>query len=292
MKILVLGSKGQLGRELVQKASISGIRLRGTDIPQLDITNFKQVRDIISDFKPSIVVNTAAYTDVDRAENDIKTAFSVNRDGPAHIAKACKEDNIPLVHISTDYVFNGKKRTPYVESDPITPLGVYGQSKAEGESKVKEYLDKHIILRTSWLYGFHGHNFVKTILKIASQKESIQVVSDQHGSPTSAADLAGAVLSVCGSIQKDQFMKWGIYHYCGKSTTTRYGFAKEISRLSRPFGKNKLKRIEPVTSEEYPALIKRPLYLVLDCSLIQKTFNIKQMPWQSSLKTTIDQLLS
>ena len=196
MKIIIIGSKGQLGRELVSQSKNLGFEILGADLPQLDITDIAQVENTITNFQPSLVINAAAYTDVDKAETEQSLAFAVNSDGPTNLAVVCANSDIPLIHISSDYVFDGQKGTPYIETDPVSPLGVYGKSKTDGEKKIRFNIKKHIILRTSWLYGVHGHNFVKTMLFLGREKKAVKVVSDQYGSPTSAADLAEAVLTI------------------------------------------------------------------------------------------------
>ena len=194
MKTLIFGAAGQLGYELMRQAQALNLVFQGVDLPQTDITKMAQVIDVFADYRPALVINAAAYTNVDSAESEPELATAINKDGPANIARACAEYKIPLIHLSTDYVFDGEKGSPYHESDPVSPIGVYGRSKAEGETALKSVLDEHIILRTAWLYGSHGHNFVKTMVKLAREKEEIRVVSDQYGSPTSAADLAETIL--------------------------------------------------------------------------------------------------
>ena len=202
MRILVTGSEGQLGWEILRQASFFNIEAIGLDLPCLDITVEPGIMKVFKEYKPDILINAAAYTNVDKAETDERACFAVNVNGPENLAAACKNAGIPMIHISTDYVFDGTNKTPYTEKDPVSPTGIYGKSKAEGENVVRNILEKHIILRTSWLYGVHGHNFVKTILKLGKEKEVIGVVSDQSGSPTSAADLAETLLIIASRIQK------------------------------------------------------------------------------------------
>jgi dTDP-4-dehydrorhamnose reductase len=290
LKILVIGTSGQLGWEVLRQAENLGFDAMGLSTSQLDITQRSQIENTFSNYQPALVVNTAAYTHVDRAEFEKKRAFSVNRDGPANLAESCAKANTPMIHISTDFVFDGKKRSPYNEKDTVSPLGIYGRSKEAGEQKIRSHLRQHIILRTSWLYGVHGRNFVKTMLKLGMEKDIIKVVTDQYGSPTAAADLAAAVLVITKHIQSGAEIKWGTYHYCGQGVTTWYDFAKAIFEFARPCGSIKLTRVEPITTDQYPTQAKRPLFSALDCSLIQKQFGIKPKPWQESLKITIQQL--
>lgn len=173
MKILVTGSKGQLGHELLIQGNNLGYAILPADLPELDITDKTQVKHWLEKFQPSLVVNAAAYTNVDKAETEQNLAFAVNRDGPANLAEACAKFEIPLIHISTDFIFDGKKRSPYIETDPVYPLSIYGKSKQEGENEVRSRLKKHIILRTAWLYGVHGQNFVKTMLRLGREKQGL-----------------------------------------------------------------------------------------------------------------------
>jgi len=291
MKIIIIGSKGQLGRELVSQSKNLGFEILGADLPQLDITNIIQVENTITNFQPSLVINAAAYTDVDKAETEQSLAFAVNSDGPTNLAVVCANSEIPIVHISSDYVFDGQKGTPYIETDPVSPLGVYGKSKTDGEKKIRFNIKNHIILRTSWLYGVHGHNFVKTMLTLGKEKETIPVVVDQFGSPTCAADLAETVLTIAARIQKRTEIDWGTYHYCGQGVTSWHGFAETIFTIARPYASIITTNIEPITTDKYPTRAKRPSFSALDCSLIKKRFGISPKPWQGSLKITIDRIL-
>jgi dTDP-4-dehydrorhamnose reductase len=290
MKILVIGSKGQLGHELLIQGNNLGYEILPADLPDLDITDKTQVKHWLEKFQPSLVVNAAAYTNVDKAETQQNLAFAVNRDGPANLAEACAKFEIPLIHISTDFIFDGKKSSPYIESDPVSPLSIYGKSKQEGEKEVRSRLKKHIILRTAWLYGVHGQNFVKTMLRLGREKEVISVVADQYGSPTSAADLADAVLQIISSIKYNPDITWGTYHYCGQGITTWHGFTEEILSLARQYIPIKTKDIKPISTAEYPTKAIRPPFSALDCGLIKKNFGISIEPWQDSLKTVIRQL--
>src|SRR4030042_1598554 len=215
MKLLITGSNGQLGWELCRQGKNRGLDLIPLDLPEFDITDKSAVFDPVHRSNAEIVINGAAYTAVDRAESEIDIAFAVNRDGPSYLASACAEFHIPLIHVSTDYVFDGSKKGAYLETDLAAPVGVYGKSKAEGEEKVRRNLKEHIIIRTSWLCGVHGNNFVKTMLRLAREKEELSVVDDQHGCPTFAADLAEAILTIVSLIEKGENISWGTYHYFG-----------------------------------------------------------------------------
>jgi dTDP-4-dehydrorhamnose reductase len=258
----------------------------------MNITDIGQIEDIIENHQPSLVINAAAYTNVDKAETEQTLAFAVNQNGPANLAQTCAEKRIPLIHLSTDYVFDGNKGAPYRETDPISPLGVYGQSKAAGETEIRSSLRKHVIVRTSWLYGIHGHNFVKTILTLAQQRDVLRVVSDQYGSPTSAADLAEAIVTIAAQWRNGVTLDWGTYHYCGKGITTWHAFAEKILEIARLLIDVKASRVEPINTADYPTKAQRPAFSALDCHLMQKNFEIRPKPWQDSLKTAIDTLCS
>ncbi|MBW2569552.1 MAG: dTDP-4-dehydrorhamnose reductase [Deltaproteobacteria bacterium] len=291
MKILVTGSKGQLGSELISQGKQFDFEILPFDLPELDITDIIQVEKILSKSQPSLVINAAAYTNVDSAESEQTLAYKANRDGPANLAKACAKAKIPLIHISTDYVFDGREKTPYIETDPVSPTGVYGKSKEQGEAEVRSHLNQHIILRTAWLYGIHGHNFVKTMLKLGRKKKIIKVVADQYGCPTSSDDLAEAVLTIADDIRNNSKIKWGTYHYCGQGITTWHKFTETIFEITKQYDSTGIPRIEPVTTAEYPTKAKRPAFSALDCSLIYKNFGISAKPWQESLKRTIRALI-
>ncbi len=292
MRILITGADGQLGRELVRQGQRVDFEVHGLSRQQLDITKRNQIQQILTRISPSLVINAAAYTQVDRAENESDLAYAANKDGPAYLARYCADNHLTLIHISTDYVFDGTKGRPYQESDPIAPLGVYGQSKAQGEAAIRSILPNHIIVRTAWLYGVYGNNFVKTILKLAAEKTTLRVVADQLGSPTSAEDLAKTLLSITQKINVTEKIDWGTYHYCCKGITTWHGLAERIIGLAAPHGVLKNRKVEAITTAEWPTLAKRPPYSVLDCTRIKSRFGIESQPWQQSLKHTIDRIFS
>ncbi|HJO62871.1 MAG TPA: dTDP-4-dehydrorhamnose reductase, partial [Desulfobacterales bacterium] len=230
-------------------------------------------------------------TNVDRAETEKTPAFAVNRDGPKNIAQSCERKNIPLIHISTDYVFNGKTKYPYTEADQVSPLGVYGHSKSEGEKKIRSQIKRHIIIRTSWLYGVCGHNFVKTMLGLGNENSRLKVVSDQFGSPTSAADLAETVLTIGRQIQNSIKIDWGTYHYCGLGTATWHLFAEKIFQIAKQYTPLRIETVEPIKTDEYPTPAERPMYSVLDCSRIEQRLGIHPKPWEESLHETIARMM-
>ena len=292
MKVLVTGANGQVGWELSRSGARKDFDILALDRTTLDITDQSAVSKTVSASMVSLVVNAAAYTAVDQAESEPEVAFSVNRDGPAYLASACAEAGIPLIHISTDFVFDGKKQGFYLESDQISPLNVYGKSKAAGEVAVRERLRKHIILRTSWVYGVEGRNFVKTMLRLGREKDVIQVVEDQYGCPTYAADLGDAIMHIASQIGKKTEPAWGTYHYCGKGVTSWHGLAQEIFLLAKQYTSLRVKTVEAISTAEYPTPARRPLNSALDCSLVEKTFNIHPKPWRESLAQMIKMLFS
>ena len=292
MKLLLVGSNGQLGWELVNAAEVCGLDCEGIDTPQFDLTDRDAVERTVGREKFTLIVNAAAYTAVDKAELECDQAFAVNADGPRYLALACARNHLPLIHISTDYIFDGNKTKPYVESDPICPICTYGESKAAGEKAVREAIDTHVILRTSWLYSSHGNNFVKTILRLASERAELSVVADQYGCPTYAVDLAEAILEVARQINSRGSVQWGVYHYCGHGVTTWHGFAQKICQLARKYRTLQVKRIEATSTKGYPALAKRPSYSALDCSKIRSVFAIRTRPWQDSLAEMLARLFT
>ena len=286
--IAIIGSNGQLGWELVGRTFQQGIEALALDVPEIDITDPASIEKNLSAKELSLVVNAAAYTAVAQAESEPDLAYAVNRDGAAHLAEFCKQSAIPFIHISTDYVFNGSKAGPYSEDDPVAPLGIYGRSKESGETEVRERVHKHLIIRTAWLYGVHGRNFVKTMLRLGKERESIKVVDDQSGCPTYAADLANAILSMVNHIQSGKKTLWGTYHYCGGGSTTWYGFAKRIFQIARDYENLSVKKVIPIATEEFPTPVKRPANSILDCSKIERNFGVVTRPWAESLSEMID----
>ena len=292
MTILVAGADGQLGRALMQMGGERQLSAAGMDLPDFDITDPDRLTEVMAHLQPTAVVNAAAYTNVDGAEAEPEAAFLINAAGAGNLAVCCAKIGIPLIHISTDYVFDGNRSVPWKESDPISPLGVYGRSKAEGEKLVREALDDHIIIRTSWMFGIHGNNFVKTMLRIAGSKEPVRVVADQLGSPTCAEDLAAAVFDIIRSVQNDRDRKWGTYHYCNRGMASWHSFAEAIFRCAQEVAGHPSVQVEAITTDQYPTAARRPAYSVLDCSLIEKTFGITPPTWQESLEKTVKALLA
>ncbi|MDX1709259.1 MAG: dTDP-4-dehydrorhamnose reductase [Desulfobacterales bacterium] len=287
MKVLITGAHGQLGRELVRLGASVDVEVHDCNRHQLDITNKKSIEQVLAPISPGVVINAAAYTHVDRAETDSDLAYAVNAEGPRHLARYCAGHQLALIHISTDYVFDGSLNRPYKENDAVAPLGVYGRSKAQGETAVRSACPRHIIVRTSWLYGVYGQNFVKTILKLAAHKKTLQVVADQSGSPTSAADLASALLIIAQKIATGEKNAWGTYHYCGAGITTWHGLAEKTIELAAAHTDIQTRRVEAISSAQWPTSAPRPPYSALDCTRLKRQFGIEAQPWLSSLKQTI-----
>jgi len=289
--ILVIGSKGQLGWELIRQGKAFDGDVVGVDIDELDITHQSAVQSYLSQQTFSMVINAAAYTAVDQAEKESEIAFSVNRDGPRNLALACNEKSIPLVHVSTDYVFDGLKSGSYLEDDLLSPVGVYAHSKAEGELWVAKAVRQHLIVRTAWLYGVHANNFVKTMLRLGRERTELRVVNDQHGCPTSAAAMASVILTICRKIlANDNLNAWGVYHYCDAGETTWYGFAEKIFDIAASYEILALQKLVPITTKEYPTPAKRPPNSVLSCDKIQQTFNIQRKLWEENLDEVMQRL--
>lgn len=280
-KILVTGGNGQLGNELRRLCkNYPGLEFIFTDVDMLDITNPDAVSVFMEASKPAIVVNCAAYTDVDGAEDDVKSARKINALAPQVLAAACAMQNSFLIHISTDFVFDGNSSIPYTEEDSTNPISVYGSSKLEGEEKIKTVFDDYVIIRTSWLYSEFGHNFMRKMIALGKEREELKVVNDQIGSPTYARDLANCIIDIIiKSILNPQAYLPGIYHYANQGSCSWYEFAKEI------FENEGIEcKLIPITTAEYPTKAKRPLYSVLNTSRVRESFGIGIPNWRDSLK--------
>ena len=292
MNIVITGAGGQLGCELLRQTNSTDVKVYAFDRQQFDITQENRIKQILARLSPAVVINAAAYTHVDRAEDEPDQAYAVNTDGPAYLARFCADHRHALIHFSTDYVFDGTTDRPYRESDPIAPLGIYGQSKAKGEAAIRSALPEHIIVRTSWLYSAFGHNFVKTILKQAAEKKALKVVADQRGSPTSAADLAAATLIIARKVGTAEKCAWGTYHYCGAGITTWHGLAEKIIELAGRHTALQIRHLQAISTADWPTRVPRPLYSALDCSRVIAQFGVHPLPWQQSLQDTIERIFA
>ncbi len=284
--LLVLGAGGQVGRALRDCAPARGVSPTFLDRSHLDITDRDAVARALRGARPGMVINAAAFTDVDGAERQPDCAFAVNRDGPANLADVCAGEGIPLIHLSTDFVFDGTSDRPYGEEAPVCPISVYGQSKAEGEEAVRARLDCHIIVRTSWLFSPYGRNFVKAILRRSGEGQDLCVVNDQTGGPTDAASVAQALIDL-GTLVGRGREPWGVYHYCGAPAVSRFAFAEAILDADRRF-RVRRPRLRAVTTSEYPTAARRPANAVLDCSRILREFGIGQPDWRPGLARVVE----
>jgi dTDP-4-dehydrorhamnose reductase len=286
--ILVFGAGGQLGQEMLAAARERGIAARGLARADADITNSEAVARAVENARPRLVLNAAAYTAVDKAESEPAAAAACNIKGAENIARAAAALRIPVVHISTDYVFDGSKTTAYVETDPINPLGVYGRTKAEGEAAVRATNPDHVILRTSWVFGPYGANFLKTMLRLARERDALRVVADQYGRPTSTRDIAEAVLAIDRSLAEEA---WGTYHFAGSVAATWHEFASLIVAAQAPSsGKNP--PVTPITTAEYPTPARRPANSELDSSRFALTFGYRAASLAIRIQETVASLVA
>ncbi len=287
MNILITGSKGQLGSELKSLAETSGHQFDFTDIEELNIGNEGEIDSYFNKNKFDMVINCAAYTAVDLAEKEIDKALLINATAPRLLAEKCRQVGASIIHISTDFVFDGSSCMPYVEEDPIAPVNVYGQTKYEGEYRVLKENPRSMIIRTSWLYSSYGNNFVKTMIKLGQSRDEMGVIFDQVGSPTYASDLAKAILHIADRVEglPEVNEKWGIYHYSNEGVASWYDFAYEIFRLK----KIKL-NLKPLRTRDYPLPARRPHFSVMDKSKIKSTFDLVIPHWRESLQQCIDRM--
>jgi dTDP-4-dehydrorhamnose reductase len=287
MKILITGSNGQLGSEIRElAANYSKLDLIFRNSHELDICSFEALQDFIIDHKINVVINCAAYTAVDKAEEDAEIAERVNSMGVSNLVNALEKVNGKLIHISTDYVFDGDHFSPYKESDLVSPIGVYGETKRAGELAVINSDIDSIVIRTSWLYSSYGNNFVKTMLRLGNEKENLGVIFDQVGTPTYARDLANTCLKILCEITSENISKNGnLYHYSNEGVASWYDFAISIMELG---GKNC--KVKPIQTKDYPTLAKRPQYSVLDKSKIKTDFKIEIPYWRDSLKECVEKI--
>ncbi len=284
MVVLVTGAAGQLGQSLQFIASnYSDCEFIFASSQDLDITNQEKVNVFFNANKIDFCINTAAYTAVDKAETEIEKATFINVTGSKNLAIACKKHNAKLIHVSTDFVFDGNSSTPYLESDKTNPLGVYGQTKLDGEIAVAQNMTDYFIIRTSWVYSQFGNNFMKTMLRLASERDSLSIVSDQIGSPTHAVDLAKAIMQIITKTQHPTpSTQYGIYNFSNEGKCSWYDFAVEIFRIN-----NIVIDVKPIPTEAFPTPAKRPKYSLLDKNKIKNTFGIEIKTWQESLLQTI-----
>ena len=286
MKVLITGKNGQVGSCLVsQLSNMVEINFLALSREELDITNAEQVSKIVNEYKPSVIINAAAYTAVDKAESEVELANAINHLGPKNLAKAAAQVNAAIIHISTDYVFAGNKDGLYTEADEVNPQGVYGQTKLAGEQSVAQECDAHIILRTAWVFSEFGNNFVKTMLRLARTRDTLGVVGDQFGGPTCAGDIAKVIINIAQQLQQDS-TKFGVYNYSGYPHVSWQEFAKEI--FAKALSQQEVDRpvtVNAILTSEYPTPAKRPANSKLDCNKIKTNFSIQPSDWKAALNT-------
>ncbi|MGH1463693.1 MAG: dTDP-4-dehydrorhamnose reductase [Neptuniibacter sp.] len=283
IKLLVTGANGQVGTALVRLAeSDSFFEIIALDKSRLDITDELQIKEQLSLHLPDYVVNCAAFDHVDEAEHKQSICRAVNSDGVEKLALACGDLSIPMFHLSTDYVFDGHYASGYTEDDDVAPLGVYGDSKWQGEERLRQVLPQHIILRVSWLFSDRGNNFVLRTLETARQNKVLEAVIDRKGCPTSASDVARVILAILKQVRSGADA-WGTYHYCGAEITNRYDFCKEILIAAGHYESFEVERMVPISSKDYVAEALRPNTSVLICKKLLETFGIRQKPWRKEL---------
>ncbi|MCW8276824.1 dTDP-4-dehydrorhamnose reductase [Pseudomonas sp. PCH199] len=282
MRILISGQRGQVSRELQSRLEgVGELIVPGRD--QLDLTQPEQIRQQVRNLRPDLIINAAAHTAVDLAEREPQTAFAINALAPGIFAEEAFALGIPLIHYSTDYVFDGRKVGPYTEEDTPNPLGVYGKSKLAGERAITAVQGKYLILRTSWVYSTHGRNFLLTMQRLLQEKPELRIVTDQIGAPTWAGTIANSTLALIERWQAGGPATWGTYHLTAKGETSWFGFAQAICEALRQQGKPCAKLL-PIPSSEYPTPAARPLNSCLDCSRLKREWGVGQPDWQTALR--------
>ncbi len=290
MRIAVTGRNGQLARSLQERAADDpAINLVYLGRPELDLSRPESIAPALAACEADLVVNAAAYTEVDRAESEADAAFAVNAAGAGAVAGAAADLGLPVIQISTDYVFDGEASTPYTETSPTNPVSVYGASKLAGEAAVADANKQHLIVRTAWVYSPFGKNFVKTMLRLAGERDSLRVVDDQTGNPTSALDLADGILAAAGAVLQPGFDKWGIYNIAGTGSTSWAGFAAHIFDESGRAG-GASARIEPIPGSEFATAAKRPGNSRLDCIKAEEILGYRAPDWRQSCSLVVNRL--
>ncbi len=291
MNVLICGSGGQIGRSLVNLAPSYGLHALAMPHARLDISDAAQVNQCIDRLRPALIINAAAYTNLDGAEHEVSRARAVNHQGAANLASAARRAGIVLLHLSSEYVFDGMGERAYRETDPPTPTSVYGATRLAGEQAIGERLPRHLILRSSWIYGEYGNNFVNTMLRLGSKSKVLSVVNDQVGCPTRARSIARVLLELADRYRREGQLPWGTYHYASAAPCTWYEFACAIFGQAERLGLvRQAPTILPVSSDSLPRLAPRPRWSVLDCSRIEQTLGITIRPWQAELAHVIQRL--
>lgn len=291
MRILVSGAEGQVGRALTQVGTEKNMELISLGRNELDVTDPFSINSAFKKYTPDLLINASAYTDVDKSETESELAYLINKDAVAYLANECLKASIPMFHISTDYVFDGSKHEAYKENDIVNPLGVYGKSKEAGEAVLRKIISEHIILRTSWVFGVDGKNFLKTIFELSKERNRLKVVSDQFGGPSSARSIAITLLSIAEQYNFTKEVNWGTYHFCQQPYVSWYQFADEIISCAMKMNLvDHLVKVEPISSIEYPTQVTRPQNSRLDTKKIEQTFGIYSSNWLTDTQTILDSL--
>ena len=286
-KVLITGAKGQVGSEIVKAAPIE-CTVIGLGYDQLDVTNESQIKEVLAQHQPDLIINAAAYTAVDKAESEAEKAFAVNERAVEFLAQAAKEADIPLFHISTDYVFDGKAQSPYKETDTVNPTSIYGLSKLAGEQAIARVHEKHIILRTSWVFGAIGNNFVKTMLRLGKERDELSVVSDQYGCPTSASSIANILWLLVAKYIQEKSLPWGIYHFSNSPACTWHEFACEVfEQAVKTATLNKAPLVKAITTADYPTPAQRPAWSVLSSRKVESLLGVNETLWKAELKPVL-----
>jgi dTDP-4-dehydrorhamnose reductase len=291
MKILVLGSKGQLGKCLIDQLSNSEYEVIYASRGQIDVAELEQTKAKILKISPDIVINATAYTQVDKAEEEYQAADCINHLAVANIARICNYLGCWLIHISTDYVFDGNSEVAYKEDYPTSPKSVYGDSKLKGEVSIEASGCKYLIIRTAWVFSEYGNNFLKTMLRLGGDRDELSIVGDQVGCPTYAQDIAKTIVSIVSCLDLKGSSS-GIYHYCGNEVCSWYDFAHAIFLEAKKFGLKIPNNIHSITTADYPTPAIRPLYSVLDCRKIESVFGVTLSNWRDGIKIVIEKLQS
>ncbi|HUE91171.1 dTDP-4-dehydrorhamnose reductase [Pseudomonas sp.] len=290
MRVLITGAHGQVGHELMRLVP-EGFEAIGMGSAELNIADAAQVAAVVARVQPQLIINAAAYTAVDKAESESQLAYAVNRDGVAHLASAAQARAIALLHLSTDYVFAGDATAPYGEQDATAPTGVYGASKLAGELALVAGCSRYMILRTSWVFGAHGNNFVKTMLRLGRERDELSVVADQQGCPTSAASIARALWTLAQQYRDSGALQWGLYHYSGMPACSWHGFAQEIFAQGHELGiLPRVPVVHGISTAQYPTPAKRPAWSVMDCSRLQQAQQITPVDWRTELRAVLLEL--
>jgi dTDP-4-dehydrorhamnose reductase len=286
LRTLIIGTSGQLATEL-KRAQTPSLCFVASE--RVDLSGGGDLLQTLDRLRPALILNAGAYTAVDRAESERERAFELNATGPGLLAEWCERSGAALIHVSTDYVFDGAKAGPYVESDAVAPLNVYGESKLAGERAIRAALRQHLILRTSWVFSAHGQNFVKTMLRLAKERDELKVVADQLGRPTAAKELARAMLLLAAQHARGELEQWGTYHFANTGVTTWHGLAEAVVDAQARLGA-KRPVVTPIPSSAYATPARRPANSVLDTDSFQRTFDIKPRPWLDDLNEVVAEL--